>query len=94
MDLHQVILRPVVFSEKANDLRDDHNQYVFLVHPRANKIQIRQAVESLFGVKVTKVRTSIRRGHMTRMGMGYGKRTNRKQAVVTLREGDSIEVFK
>ena len=94
MDIHQVILSPVVFSEKANRMRDDENQYVFLVHDRANKIQIREAVETLFGVKVLGVRTQVRRGHVARMGTGRGKRTNRKKAIVTLREGDSIDLFK
>jgi large subunit ribosomal protein L23 len=94
MNLHEVILRPVVFSEKANRLRDDDNQYVFVVHQRANKVQIRDAVETLFNVKVTGVRTMIRRGHVARMGLGRGKRVNRKKAIVTLREGDSIDLFK
>lgn len=94
MDIHQIILSPVVFSEKANQLRDDENQYVFLVHDRANKIMIREAVEALFNVKVVGVRTQVRRGHVARMGMTRGKRTNRKKAIVTLREGDSIELFK
>ncbi len=94
MDIHEVILRPIVFSEKANRQRDDDNQYVFLVNPRANKVQIQEAVEGLFGVKVTGVRTLIRRGHLARMGTGRGKRANRKKAIVTLREGDSIDLFK
>jgi large subunit ribosomal protein L23 len=94
MDIYDVIIRPIVFSEKANRLRDESNQYVFLVHDRANKVQIREAVESLFNVKVTGVRTLIRRGHMARMGMRRGQRISRKRAIVTLREGDSIELFK
>ncbi len=94
MDMHDVIIRPIVFSEKANRLKDESNQYVFVVHDKANKVQIRQAVESLFNVKVTGVRTLIRRGHMARMGMRRGQRISRKRAIVTLREGDSIELFK
>jgi large subunit ribosomal protein L23 len=94
MDMYKVIIRPIVFSEKANRLKDENNQYVFLVHDDANKIQIREAVESLFNVKVTGVRTLIRRGHMARMGMRRGQRISRKRAIVTLREGDSIELFK
>jgi len=94
MDIHDVIVRPVVFSEKANRLKDESNQYVFLVSTGANKIEIRKAVEGLFKVHVTGVRTLVRRGHMARMGRGRGKRTNRKQAIITLREGESIELFK
>jgi large subunit ribosomal protein L23 len=94
MDIYSVILRPIVFSEKANRLRDEHNQYVFVVHDRANKIDVRNAVETLFNVKVTSVRTLIRRGHMARMGLRRGKRISRKRAIVTLREGDSIDLFK
>jgi large subunit ribosomal protein L23 len=94
MDIYDVIIRPVVFSEKANKLRDEENQYAFVVHDRANKLLIRRAVEGLFNVKVTKVRTSVRRGHMARMGMRRGKRTTRKMAYVTLREGESIDLFK
>lgn len=94
MDVYDVILRPIVFSEKANKLKDDYNQYVFLVHKKANKAQIRRAIETLFNVKVTGVRTLIRRGHMARIGMRRGKRISRKRAIVTLREGDSIDLFK
>jgi large subunit ribosomal protein L23 len=94
MDIYQVIIRPIVFSEKANGLKDDHNQYVFVVHDDANKVEIRNAVERLFNVKVTGVRTMVRRGHMARMGMRRGQRIGRKRAIVTLREGDSIDLFK
>ena len=94
MDRHDVIIRPVVFSEKANRLKEASNQYVFLVHMRSNKIEIRNAVESLFNVKVKDVRTMIRRGHLTRMGMRHEKRQNRKKAIVTLQEGQAIELFK
>ena len=94
MDIHNVIIRPIVFSEKANRLKDESNQYVFLVNDKANKVQIREAVESLFNVKVTGVRTLNRRGHVARMGMKRGQRISRKRAIVTLREGDFIELFK
>ena len=94
MDVYDVIIRPIVFSEKANKLKDDHNQYVFLVNDKANKVEIRNAVEMLFGVKVTGVRTMIRRGHMARMGLRRGQRISRKRAIVTLRDGDSIDLFK
>lgn len=89
----EIILKPLIFSEKANILKDEQGQYVFLVHPRANKVEIGKAVEKLFGVKVRKVRTMITRGHMGRMGFRYGKRTNRKKAVVTLEEGQQIDIF-
>ena len=94
MDRHEVIIRPIVFSEKANRMKEASNQYVFIVNMRANKIQIRDAVQTLFRVKVEDVRTMIRRGHLTRMGMRHVKRQNRKKAIVTLQAGQTIELFK
>jgi len=63
------------------------------VHPDASKPQIRSAIEQLFGVKVTRVWTSNQRGKEKRMGKNVGRRPNWKKAIVTLREGDTIEVF-
>jgi len=89
----EVVLKPLIFSEKANLIKDELGQYVFLVNPNANKIEIKNAVERLFGVKVKKVRTMITRGRMGRMGFKYGKRSNRKKAIVTLEEDQKIEIF-
>jgi large subunit ribosomal protein L23 len=66
---------------------------VFEVNPSANKIQIRQAVEDLFGVKVVDVNTLVQRGKRKRMGRRLAQRRNWKKAVVTLRQGDDIQFF-
>jgi large subunit ribosomal protein L23 len=87
-----VIKRPIALTEKANRLKEQ-NKVVFEVAPEANKIQIREAVEALFSVKVTEVNTLIQRGKMKRMGRGLAKRKNAKKAIVTLREGDDIQFF-
>ena len=93
MQLEDIIKRPLVLTEKGNILRETQNQFLFEVDRRANKIQIRQAVETLFKVKVTEVRTLIVRGHMRRMGRGYEKTRNWKKAIVSVKEGDTIEFF-
>lgn len=93
MDARDVIIRPVV-SEKSYALLDA-NAYTFLVHPDANKIQIRQAIESIFSVRVSKVNTINRPGKRkrNRRQPTFGKRPDTKRAVVTLAEGDRIELF-
>lgn len=88
---HQVILRPLL-TEKANNLKESLNKVVFEVAPDANKIEIRQAVEQAFGVKVSEVNTSVVRGKWKRQGRFIGRRKNWKRAVVTLFEGD-IDFF-
>ena len=93
LKVDEIIQKPLIFSEKANLLKDEAGQYVFLVHFRANKLEIKRAVEKLFNVKVSKVRTMVTRGHMGRMGFRYGKRPSRKKAIVTLQEGQKIEMF-
>jgi large subunit ribosomal protein L23 len=93
MQPEDVLKRPLMLTEKGNNLREQYNQYAFEVDRRANKIQIRQAVESLFDVKVEEVRTLNMRGHMRRMGRGYAKTRNWKKAIVALKEGHSIDLF-
>jgi large subunit ribosomal protein L23 len=88
----KVIRRPIMLTEKANLLRNA-NQVVFEVARDANKVEIRDAVQKLFNVKVTSVNTLIMRGKDRRMGRGYSKTQNWKKAVVTLKEGDSIDFF-
>jgi len=87
-----VIKRPIALTEKAARLRDE-NKVVFEVALGANKIQIRQAVEDLFGVTVTDVNTLVQRGKPRRLGRRFMNRKNWKKAIVTLREGDSIQFF-
>jgi large subunit ribosomal protein L23 len=93
MDHRDVIIRPVV-SEKSYALQET-NAYTFLVHPDANKIEIRQAVESIFGVKVANVNTLNRPGkrRRNRRSFTYGKRPDTKRALITLVDGDRIDLF-
>jgi large subunit ribosomal protein L23 len=90
-DPRDVLLRPVV-SEKSYALLDE-GKYTFFVDPRANKTEIRIAVERVFGVKVTGVNTLNRQGKARRTRNGAGRRKDTKRAVVTLREGDTIDIF-
>jgi large subunit ribosomal protein L23 len=93
MTPEQVIRRPIILTEKANLLRDKNNQVVFEVARAANKVQIKDAVQKLFNVKVTDVNTMVMRGKERRMGRGYARTQNWKKAIVTLKEGDSIDFF-
>ena len=92
-DHRDVIIKPVV-SEKSYALLDD-GVYTFVVHPEANKIEIRQAVESIFNVRVVKVNTLNRPGKRkrNRRSFTFGKRPDTKRAVVTLHAGDRIDLF-
>ena len=90
-DHRDVLLSPVV-SEKSYGLLDE-NKYTFLVHPDANKTQIKIAVEQIFGVKVDGVNTLNREGKRKRTRFGYGKRKDTKRAIVTVVEGDRIDIF-
>lgn len=91
-ELYKVLRRPHI-TEKANDLKDANNEYVFEVATDANKIQIRQAVEGLFNVRVSEVRTSVVRGKNKRVGRIMGRRPNWKKAFVSLKEGQTIDFF-
>jgi large subunit ribosomal protein L23 len=93
MHAENIIRRPIVLTEKSSRLREDENKVIFEVNPKANKIQIRDAVEKLFGVSVLAVNTSHMRGKERRMGRGHGKLQNWKKAVVTLKPGDDIQFF-
>jgi large subunit ribosomal protein L23 len=93
MTPEQIIKRPLVLTEKGNALREEENQYMFEVDRRANKAQIRGAVETLFSVGVKQVRTLLVRGRMRRMGRGHAKTQNWKKAIVSLKEGDSIDFW-
>lgn len=89
----QIIRRPIVLTEKAARLQETNNQVVFEVARTANKIEIKQAIEKLFQVKVIRVNTMNYRGKDRRMGRGYAKMPNWKKAIITLKEGDRIEFF-
>jgi len=87
-----IILSPVV-SEKSYDLIEDLNTYTFEIDPRANKTEVKQAIEIIFGVKVRRVNTQNRKGKLKRTGWVIGKRPDRKRALVTLVDGDEIDIF-
>ena len=90
-DPRDILLAPVV-SEKSYGLLDE-NKYTFLVRPDSNKTQIKQAVEAVFGVKVVSVNTINRQGKRKRTRFGYGKRKDTKRAIVSLAEGERIDIF-
>jgi len=89
-DPRDILLAPVV-SEKSYGLLDE-GKYTFLVDPRANKTEIRDAIEKVFGVKVASVNTLYRQGKKRRTRVGVGKRKDTKRAVVTLKDG-TIDIF-
>lgn len=92
-DPRDVLIAPVI-SEKSYELLEQ-GVYIFKVHPSASKPEIRQAVESIFEVTVTKVNTLNRKGKVrrNRRNNTVGKKADTKRAIVTLAEGDSIEIF-
>jgi len=91
-EARKIIRRPLI-TEKSTRQKEEGRQYVFEVHRDANKIEIQQAVERLFKVKVLQVRTSNVLGKIKRLGRRYGKRPDWKKAIITLKEGDRIEFF-
>ena len=86
-----IIVRPVV-SEKSYGGLEGH-KYTFLVDGRANKTEIKEAVQKIWNVRVLKVNTMNRKGKVKRTRLGRGKRPDQKRAVVTVAPGDSIEIF-
>ncbi len=90
-DPRDILIRPVV-SEKSYGL-SDIGKFTFIVAPDANKTQIKQAVEAVFRVKVTQVNTVNRPGKRKRTRYGWGKRRDTKRAIVSLAEGDRIDIF-
>jgi len=86
----QSIIRSHIATEKSHLMRDQQNCYVFEVDSEANKVEIRNAVEELFNVKVKDVATLNVRGKMKRLGRFVGKRPNWKKAIVTLAQGEAI----
>ncbi len=91
-DLFRTVVRPVV-TEKSSAAYALRREYTFEVHPDASKPQIRESVEKLFGVRVTKVRTAQQRAKRRTMGQTRGTRPRWKKAYVSLEEGDTIEIF-
>lgn len=93
MEPEQIIRRPLMLTEKGTTLRESENKYLFEVDQRANKIQIKNAVQKLFDVTVLDVHTMVVRGRYRRMGRGHAKTKNWKKAIVELASGESIDFF-
>ena len=89
----QDVIRAPLISEKGSLLAENTQQVLFKVRPEANKIEVKRAVETLFKVKVIKVRMARYMGKVRRIGRNMGRRPEWKKAYVTLREGDKIDFF-
>ncbi|MBC8288145.1 MAG: 50S ribosomal protein L23 [Nitrospinae bacterium] len=92
MDMYRIIEKPLV-TEKGSGMLAEGNWVLFRVHPEANKIQIREAVQKIFDVKVLHVNTQVVRGKRKRFGKAMGQSKNWKKAMVQLKEGEKIEIF-
>lgn len=91
-DPRKIILKPMI-TEKSSRMKENTNTVAFKVHQRANRIEIKQAVQKIFDVRVESVRTMVVRGKAKRMGRFEGKRPDWKKALVTLKEGETIDFF-
>ncbi len=91
-DPREIILQPVM-TEKSMLLKERNNQVTFWVHPEANKIEIKKAVEKIFNVRVEKVQTIRLKGKPKRFWRHQGQRPLRKKAIVRLAPGETIEFF-
>ena len=92
MNRFDIIKRPLD-TEKLDRMRDRENKFAFEIDMKANKTEVKQAIEALFKVKVVDVKTAIVRGKHRRIGRFEGKRPNWKKAIVTLKAGDAISLF-
>lgn len=90
-DPRDVIIAPVVSEKSFGQI--DEGKYTFLVDPRSNKLEIKAAIEEIFDVKVASVNTANRAGKRKRTRFGWGARKNTKRAIVTLKDGQSINIF-
>jgi large subunit ribosomal protein L23 len=87
------VIKGPLITEKLDKAREKHRQYSFLIDRKATKHDVSRAVTELFKVTVEEVRTAVVRGKIKRIGKSIGKRPNYKKAMVTLKEGDKIELF-
>lgn len=90
--MHWVLVQPLL-TEKITGLREKTNTVGFVVHPEANRVQVKQAVEALLKVKVVKVNLMNVQGKMKRLGRFAGRRSDWKKAFVTLKEGEKLEMY-
>jgi large subunit ribosomal protein L23 len=91
-DQHQIVLHPVL-TEKSTTLREAHHKVAFAVHPSANKIDVKAAVEKMLNVKVVDVNMMKVRGKIKRLGRFAGRKPNWKKAIVTLKPGEKLDIF-
>ncbi|BFU96009.1 MAG: 50S ribosomal subunit protein L23 [Nitrospira sp.] len=92
LDLHHVLIQPLL-TEKVTAMRESNNTVSFLVHPGANRVQIKQAVETLLKVKVERVNVLNVQGKIKRLGRFSGKRSDWKKAFVKLKQGEKLELY-
>lgn len=92
LDLHHVLVQPLL-TEKVTTMRESNNTVGFLVHPDANRLQIKQAVEALLKVKVERVNVLNVQGKVKRLGRFSGKRSDWKKAFVKLKQGEKLELY-
>ncbi len=92
IEMHRVLVQPLL-TEKITGLREKTNTVGFVVHPEANRVQVKQAVETLLKVKVVKVNLMNVRGKVKRLGRFSGKRSDWKKAFVTLKDGEKLEMY-
>jgi len=92
MNIYQIIKRPVI-TEKSNTSKEGFNQITFEVHPNANRVEIKEAVEKLFKVKVLRVNVINMEGKKKRVGRIMGKKQDWKKAMVKLAPGEKVDFF-
>lgn len=92
LDMHAVLVQPLL-TEKLTGIRETTNTVGFIVHPDANRVQIKQAVETLLKVKVARVNVLNVLGKVKRLGRFSGKRSDWKKAFVTLKKGEKLEMY-
>lgn len=91
-DQHHILMHPVL-TEKSTALREGHHKVAFAVHPSANKIEVKAAVEKMLNVKVVDVNMMKVRGKIKRLGRFAGRKPDWKKAIVTLKPGEKLDIF-
>jgi len=92
MDLHDILLKPLL-TEKITSLREEKNCVAFMVHKRASRIEVKRAVEKVLGVRVAIINVMNVKGKKKRQGRYVGKRPDWKKAIVTLKEGEKLDLY-
>jgi large subunit ribosomal protein L23 len=91
-DFHEILIRPLL-TEKSTTLRESQNKICFVIHPQANKIEVKRAVEEVLKVKVEDVNILNVSGKIKRTGRFVGKKPDWKKAIITLKEGEKLDIF-